>query len=307
MGAASVFGLLLFITNAFPSDTVSVAGLPEMPALAPEKPMRLSGGPDRQLVETFNRADEWLSAGRVVEALEQFGVVAKLAEEPLRSRAMLKFGFAASMLDRPAAQGALTHAAQTPVPDPEGGEIRAFAQRVLQNYEKPQLLTAPLKGASRFFSAGVVRPAARGLWDEINEIEVLRRKGRLTSAIREYRGLAAKYPDHPVILNNMALLLADGVDPREAEQLVRRAFGVAGAENYVEYLYDTLGYVLLRRDQPAESIEHFRRALAMRETAERNLHMAMALDRIGQPDAAVQFRERAGALDVTGELAGRLR
>ena len=273
------------------------------PSTAPEKPIRLQVAGDRQLMETYDRAEELLSAGRVEEAVEQFGVVAKLAEEPLKSRAMLKFGFAASILERPEARRALTLALQTEVAEPEGGEIRTFARNILESSEKPPILTAPPKDASKFFSMRhVVSPAS--LWDKINEIEMLRRKGRVTTALGMYRDLLAAYPDHPVVLNNMALLLAESVDVDEAEALVRRAFQSAGAENYVEYLYDTLGYVLLKRGQAVESIENFRRALSMRETPERNWHMAMALDTIGRPDAAEQYRGRAGALDTTGRLDG---
>lgn len=279
---------------------------PVRPSVAPEKPIRMQGGVDRYLLETFDRADRLLLSGRVSDALEQFGVVAKLADEPLRSRATLKFGYAASILDRPESRGALTHALQTPVADPEGAEIRSFARRMLETAEKPDLLTAPVKGASLKFFSGrrMGRAAHRSLWDEIKEIEILRHKGRVTTALRMYRDLLAAFPDHPVVLNNLALLLSDGIDPRESEKLVRRAFQSPGAEHYVEYLYDTLGVALLRQGQAVESIDHFRRALSMRETAERNLHMAMALDTIGQPDAAVQFRDRAGALDTTGQIEG---
>lgn len=282
---------------------LSAAAISSDGSIAPEKPIRILMSGDRRLEESFNRAENLLSAGRVEEALEQFGIVAKLAQEPLRSRAMLKFGFAASILEQPGARGALTHAAQTAVADPEGREIRSFAQRVLESSEKSQLLTAPPKSSSKFFPVKR-RPSSATLWDEIAAIEVLRHKGRVSSAIQQYRDLLAAYPDHPVILNNLALVLAESVDAQEAERLVRRAFQSAGAENYVEYLYDTLGVALLKQGHAVESIEHFRRALSMQETAERNLHMALALDKIGQPDAAQQYRDRAGALDTTGRLVG---
>lgn len=287
--------------GAEPADPA--VSLEAVVSVAPEKPIRLQYEGDRQLLETYDRAEELLSAGRVEEAAEQFGVVAKLAEEPLKSRAMLKFGFAASILERPEARQALTHALQTRVAEPEGGEIRSFARDILESSGQSPILTAPPKDASKFFSMRHVA-APESVWDKISDIEILRRKGRLTTAIGMYRDLLASCPDHPVILNNMALLLAEGVDVDEAEQLVRRAFQSPGAENYVEYLYDTLGYVLLKRGQAVESVENFRRALSMRETPERNWHMAMALDSLGQPDAAEQYRGRAGALDTTGRLDG---
>lgn len=274
-----------------------------MEMTAPEKPFRLTTGSDRQLLETFDRAEELLAAGRVQAALEQFGVVAKLADEPLRSRALLKFGFAASILDNPDARAALIQAAQTSAPDPEGGEIRGFARHLIESSTREELLTAPPKISSKFWPARRVRSSA-SIWDQINEVEVLSRKDRVSLAVRRYRDLLASYPDHPVVLNNLASLLARGADPAEAESLVRRAFHSAGAEKYVEYLYDTLGYALLKQGHAAESIEHFRRALSMRETPERDLHMAMALETIGQPDEAEQFRARASALDTTGQLAG---
>lgn len=287
---------------------------------APEKSVRHSSGEDRQLTETFDRAQDFLSAGRVHEAAEQFALVAKLAEEPLRSHAMLKFGYAASILGNSKSRGALTAALHTPVPDPEGLGIKTFARKILESTEPAELLTAPPKENSKFFPFRLSRSAApsadvsdagrskspvspAGIWDQINEIETYRGKGRVSMAIRRYRELLAAYPDHPVLLNNLSLILADGLDPHEAESLIRRAFLAPGAEKYVEYLYDTLGVAKLGQGRPAESIDHFRHALSMRETAARNLHMALALESIGQPDAAEQYRNRALALDTTGELS----
>ncbi len=274
-----------------------------MPAVAAEKPIQLRLGGDPTLLETFDRAEELLAAGRIQESIDLFGAVAKLAEDPLRSRALLKFGYAASILNRPDSRKALTAAGQTAVTDPEGREIRSFAGRILQRSEGRDLLTAPPKTSS-FFLLKRKPISAAALWEQINDIEILRRKGRLTPALHQYRQLHSEYPDHPVILNNLALLLAESTDPVEAESLVRRAFKSPGAEKYVEFLYDTLGLALLRQGLAIESIEHFRRALSMRETPERNFHMALALESVGQPDSAEQYRARATALDTTGRLAG---
>lgn len=273
---------------------------------APEKSFRRSSAVvDRQLEETYLAGEELLATGRVDESLEKFGIVAKLATEPLKSRALLKFGFAASILERKReAKSALTGALQTTASGAEGRDIRAFARRILDSSDPFEMLTAPPKHAGRFFSVRPSVPPVSDLWDRVRDIETLGRKGRLSAAVRHYRDLISLYPEHPVLLNNLALLLAEGSDPVEAEALIRKAFKCPGAEKYLEYLYDTLGYAHLKQGKVSDSIENFRRSISMRETPERDLHMAQALDAIGQPDAARQYRARAGALDVTG-LAGR--
>lgn len=287
-------GGLLFIINAWAAA--------EVPALtAPERPFRAITGSDPAIESTYDRAEELLRSGYVQQAAEQFAVVAKLAGEPMRSRAILKFGYASSILNRPGAQSALAAAALTTVGGAEGREIQAFAQAVMQQ-TPVELLVAPPRGLPKSAPrAGL--DMTKSLWTQIDEIEMLRQKGRWSDAAVRYRALLKSFPDHPVLLNNMALLLAE-VDDVEAESLIRRAFTTPGADQYVDYLYDTLGVALLKQGRAVESIDHFRRALAMRETAERDLHMAMALETIGQPDAAEQYRARAGALDATGQLAG---
>ncbi len=291
----------------FMLPSISAHALEEAPAgatdvVASEKSFYRESLSPSTLDQTFDRAEDMLADGRIREAADMFAVVAKLADEPLKSRAEMKYGYAAAMLARPDAAPALTAAAQTPVDDPEGSEIRSFAGRMMDQISGPgskTLLTAPPKTSSRLL-ARRASIAAPPFWDQIRDIETLHRKGRLTTAVRQYRDLLAAYPDHPVLLNNLALILADGIDAVEAESLVHRALTAPGGDQYVEYLYDTLGLALLEQGRAADSIENFRRSLSMRETADRNGHMAMALDRIGQPDAAEQYRERAGALDVTG-------
>lgn len=269
---------------------------------APERSFKAPAGADEALESTFDRAEQLIHSGHVQEAAEQFALVAKLADEPLRSRAMLKFGYASSILSRPGAKSALASAALTTVAGSEGREIRSFARKMLQkSADVPILLMAPPRGIPTVPRKSTVTHSRKALWNEIDEIEILRQKGRVSVAMMRYRMLLSEYPDHPVILNNMALLMTD-VGDSEAEMMVRRAFSAPGAEEYIDFLYDTLGFTLLKQGKAVESIDHFRRSLAMRETAERDMHMAMALETIGQPDVAEQFRERARALDISGQV-----
>ncbi|MBI4179876.1 hypothetical protein HY522_10700 [bacterium] len=273
--------------------------------VASEKPFRAQTGEDPALAANYERALALLHAGRIHEAAVQFAVVAKLAGEPLRSQALLKFGYAASILERPGAPAALAAAAMTPVGGAEGNEIRSFARKLIRNAEPHELLLAPPRDLPRSRRAdGFGRRAGKSavsLWDEIGRIETFRQKGRLTESVARYQELLRVYPEHPVVLNNLALVMSELEDP-SAETLIRRAFLADGADEYVDFLYDTLGLTLLRQGRPVEALEHFRRSMAMRETAERDLHMAMALDQIGQPDVAGQYRARARALDTTGGL-----
>lgn len=128
-------------------------------------------------------------------------------------------------------------------------------------------------------------------------------------AIASYEAARATSPEDPAIANNLAwALLQHERRWQEAEPLIRAALR-RGPEPRGYYL-DTLGVLLLRKDEPERALAAFRAALAdpaLRDPGARALvlrHAGEALARLGDPGGAERCDRAARALASGASPAG---
>jgi tetratricopeptide (TPR) repeat protein len=136
--------------------------------------------------------------------------------------------------------------------------------------------------------------------------------GERDTAIAAYERALGAAPDDPRVANNLAwALLQDPARWREAEPVIRRALAL-GPEPAGYYL-DTLGVLLLKKDEARGALAAFRAALAdaeLRDHATRIMvlrHTGEALVRLGERDAAERCERLARILTApnpTDEIGG---
>lgn len=114
--------------------------------------------------------------------------------------------------------------------------------------------------------------------------------GRLAEARNHMRRVLDRFPEDPVTLNNLALVLQELGEPgalayaREARRLAPESAAVA----------DTLGWLLVQEGEVPEGLSHLRYAQARDATnPEIRYHLAVALERLGRLDEARIELDRA--------------
>src|SRR5207249_1136629 len=130
-------------------------------------------------------------------------------------------------------------------------------------------------------------------------------RGALDSALQAYERARAAAPDDPGIANNLAwaLLQHDRRWP-EAEPLIRDA--LARSPEPRGYYLDTLGVLLLRKEEPGEALAVFRAALTdqgLKDRETRSLvlrHTGDALIRLGEDEGAERCYRLARTLAAEG-------
>jgi len=125
--------------------------------------------------------------------------------------------------------------------------------------------------------------------------------GAVEAAIEAYEHARATSPDDPGVANNLAwALLHHERRWPEAEPVIRDALSRDPVPR--GYYLDTLGLLLLRKDQPREALTAFRTALAddaLQDREVRSLvlrHLGDALARLGDHDAAARCYRLARGL-----------
>jgi tetratricopeptide (TPR) repeat protein len=135
--------------------------------------------------------------------------------------------------------------------------------------------------------------------------------GAVEAAIDAYEHARATSPDDPGVANNLAwALLHHERRWPEAEPVIRDALSHDPVPR--GYYLDTLGLLLLRKDQPREALVAFRAALAddaLRDREVRGLvlrHLGDTLARLGDRDAAERCYRLAGGLPgaTVAEIGG---
>ena len=118
--------------------------------------------------------------------------------------------------------------------------------------------------------------------------------GRAEAAVKEHEVLLAVNPDDAALLNNLAWLYHEAGD-RRARDYAERAYTLAPDDPGV---IDTLGLILAAGDDPNRGLALLREAFARGlDEAMARYHIAVALDKLGQKDAARQEVEQALALN----------
>jgi tetratricopeptide (TPR) repeat protein len=130
--------------------------------------------------------------------------------------------------------------------------------------------------------------------------------GQKTEAISSYRRALAKTPDDPVVLNNLAFLLADrGGNTDEALQLINTALR---KEPNLAQLQDTLAWVHIKRNNAAAALPIL--ASLTRKYPDDptfHYHYAMALSKKGDRAEAKQQAELALSKKPSSEVEASLR
>ena len=132
------------------------------------------------------------------------------------------------------------------------------------------------------------------------------RLGKNSDAIANYRKALATSPEDPVVLNNLAFLLADtGGDTKEALQLVSTA--IRKDPNRPQ-LRDTLAWIEIKSHSTTEALPILH-SLTTKYPDDNTFryHYAVALMQSGDRAAAKSQAETALAKNPSGELAGELR
>ena len=117
--------------------------------------------------------------------------------------------------------------------------------------------------------------------------EALERAGRIGEAEQIYRSLLRAFPNHPWLLNSLALAVNARGDATEAESLLRRAIGINPRE---AAFHNNLGNLV---DGLAEAESCYRHALALKpDYPEAHYNLGVTLEEMGRPDEALAaFRQ----------------
>ncbi len=105
-------------------------------------------------------------------------------------------------------------------------------------------------------STGTNAAAAR----EFARADALERAGDLDAAEASFRGLASRFPNEPLLLNRLGLVLKGKGNFGEAEAHLRRAIALLPSE---PTLHNNLGNVMRTRDQLPEAVACYRAAIAL--------------------------------------------
>jgi tetratricopeptide (TPR) repeat protein len=129
--------------------------------------------------------------------------------------------------------------------------------------------------------------------------------GKKTEAIANYRKALAKFPDDPVVLNNLAFLVADtGGDTKEALQMVSTA--IRKAPNLPQ-LRDTMAWIHIKGHNTAEALPILQGLIKnYPEDNTFRYHYAVALMQSGDRAGAKRQAETALSKKPPTELAGEL-
>ena len=120
--------------------------------------------------------------------------------------------------------------------------------------------------------------------------EALERAGRIGEAEQIYRSLLRAFPNHPWLLNSLALAVKARGDATEAESLLRRAIGINPRE---AAFHNNLGNSVRVRNATAEAESCYRHALALKpDYPEAHYNLGVTLEEMGRPDEALAaFRQ----------------
>ncbi len=117
--------------------------------------------------------------------------------------------------------------------------------------------------------------------------------GQVEESIQIYQRIIAKYPDHVLAANNLAMILLRGEpDQAKLDQALRLVDSFATSENPI--VLDTLGWTYLKRGETDQAISVLRRAHSKSsEIPEIDYHLALAYHQIGDKGAAKNHLDAA--------------
>jgi Flp pilus assembly protein TadD len=120
-------------------------------------------------------------------------------------------------------------------------------------------------------------------------------------ARRAYEHALELQPENPLALNNLALLIAD--DPASLDKALSYALHAQRLMPQAMQIADTLGWIYLKQNKPANAAEQFKTAVAAdAANPEFHYHYAMALHRQGRTEEAARECHAALAHSPDGDL-----
>ncbi|MCK5173156.1 MAG: tetratricopeptide repeat protein [Planctomycetes bacterium] len=132
-------------------------------------------------------------------------------------------------------------------------------------------------------------------------------KNYLSSAISEFEAILARQPDNTSVMNNLAVLLADGDE--QVDKAVKYAKSAHEAAPNNANRMDTYAYTLCKTGDFAKAREMAQRAIQVYELSGTGIpwdvynHLGMAMEGLGRRDeAATAYRQ---ALEVAGETVSQ--
>jgi len=160
------------------------------------------------------------------------------------------------------------------------------------------------EGLQALLRAQQLAPNGKGLDFAIGNVQD--QLGRKTEAIAEYRKAMAKTPDDPLLLNNLAFVVADtGGNLAEAQQMVSTAIRKAPK---LPQLQDTLAWVQLKQHNEAAALQILATLTKEHpEDAMYRYHYAVALINSGNRSAGKLQAETALSKKPSTEVAVALR
>jgi tetratricopeptide (TPR) repeat protein len=141
----------------------------------------------------------------------------------------------------------------------------------------------------------VVATALRRLpaFDDLRVIQAMieHLQGSYDDEVHLYRTVLANQPQNPVVLNNLAWALSEGLNqPSEALEKIDELLAIAGPnpENL-----DTRGVILVRLGRAQEAVKDLEEAVKANASGLRLFHLAKAYKKLGRDDDARRLIERA--------------
>jgi tetratricopeptide (TPR) repeat protein len=162
----------------------------------------------------------------------------------------------------------------------------------------------PEQALQAFQHAQQLAPDRKGIDAVVANIED--QMGKKTEAVASYRKALAKSPDDPVLLNNLAFLIADsGGDTKEALEMISTAIR---KKPDLPQLRDTLAWIQLKAQHAPEAVSILRPLTTKypNDTMFR-YHYAVALNATGDRAAAKEQAQSALSRNPTPQLAGQIR
>jgi tetratricopeptide (TPR) repeat protein len=156
---------------------------------------------------------------------------------------------------------------------------------------------ADCRRAERLLKEALTKERSPVLLQALAELEDHR--GRYDEAQALYREVLKQGQSSPVVLNNLAWLLA--LSSGRAEQalgLIEQALKTAGP---VGGLLDTRAVIYLTLGRTKDAVQDLQKAVAETPTPARYFHLALAQKKAGDRDAAVRAWQEAGRLGLSPE------
>ena len=204
----------------------------------------------------------------------------------------------------------LTHQAQGQLSDARAGFL--VAQRLNPNWPPVYLnagrvfiLLGELERAEDQLRQGL-KLVPGWLDAELALAEVLNFQGRAGETLSLYENMYRRYPNHPLVISNLAYLYAErGSNLSVALKLAQRL--VRSRPNHSTYL-DTLGWVYYQMERYEEAIQHLQQATGLDPgKGTFHYHLGKALLAAGREAEAREVLQQTHGLELPAELEEEIR